>query len=409
MYESYYGLNSKPFQLTPDPAFFFASKLHKRAMSYLQYGLSQAEGFIVITGDIGTGKTTIANSLLNNIEADIYAAQIVTPKLSPDEIVKMVTAKFGIDTTGKTKTDLLEALQKFLEQLAATGKRALLLVDEAQNLPLETIEELRMLSNFQQNGKPLLQSFLLGQAELQPILRAPNMEQFRQRIVASCHLAPLNYEETCAYINYRLEHAGATRMDYFSDEAFKEIHKFTTGVPRKINSLMDRILLFGFLEEIQSFSKDDVARVIEEVQDEMFVSEETMDEHVAIEPKLKADNLKKEDNRESEISQSADISKDVSVAEQRHDNENNNEQGDTSSEVDTVVEIDYSDPEQRPIQITKNGNQVREVQYYKDMIEDIVDALEAANQRKVSLTQYIDKLLKQKYQATVRLKDPNDK
>lgn len=355
MYESYYGLNSKPFQLTPDPAFFFASKLHKRAMSYLQYGLSQAEGFIVITGDIGTGKTTIANSLLNEIEADIFAAQIVTPKLSPDEIVKMVAAKFGIDTSGKTKADLLEALEKFLEQLAATGKRALLLVDEAQNLPLETIEELRMLSNFQKNGKPLLQSFLLGQAELQPILRAPNMEQFRQRIVASCHLAPLNYEETSAYINYRLEHAGSLRTDLFDEEAFKAIHKFTTGVPRKINTLMDRVLLYGFLEELETFHKDDIDIVIEEVQAEMFVPEEQL------------------------------------IVEQPI----------TSTQTQANGE--------RPVHVTPNGNVVQDAQYYKEMLEELVDALDDAIKHKVKLTQYIDKLLKKKYQTYVRLKSDDGK
>jgi general secretion pathway protein A len=354
MYESYYGLNSKPFQLTPDPAFFFASKLHKRAMSYLQYGLSQAEGFIVITGDIGTGKTTIANSLLNEIEADIYAAQIVTPKLSPDEIVKMVAAKFGIDTSGKTKADLLEALQTFLEQLALTGKRALLLVDEAQNLPLETIEELRMLSNFQQNGKPLLQSFLLGQAELQPILRAPNMEQFRQRIVASCHLAPLNYDETSAYINYRLEHAGCVRTDLFDEEAFKAIHKFTTGVPRKINTLMDRVLLYGFLEELDVFNKDDVGIVIEEVQAEMFVPDEQISA--------------------GEPASSANVP-----------------------------------PGENAVHVTPNGNVVQEAQYYKEMLGELVDALDDAIKHKVKLTQYIDKLLKKKYQTYVRLKSDDGK
>lgn len=359
MYESYYGLNSKPFQLTPDPAFFFASKLHKRAMSYLQYGLSQAEGFIVITGDIGTGKTTIANSLLDNIEADIFAAQIVTPKLSPDEIVKMVASKFGIDTNGKTKTDLLESLQNFLEQLASTGKRALLLVDEAQNLPLETIEELRMLSNFQQNGKPLLQSFLLGQAELQPILRAPNMEQFRQRIVASCHLAPLNFEETCAYINYRLEHAGSTRNDLFDDEALHSIHSFTSGVPRKINTLMDRVLLYGFLEELASFSKQDVELVIEEVQAEMFVPETSPVQQV---------------NAQQANAEQATVA---------------NEEGSNS----VVGE-----------HITPNGNVVQSAQYYKDMLEELVDALDDAIKHKVKLTQYIDKLLKKKYQTYVRLK-----
>lgn len=349
MYESYYGLTSKPFQLTPDPEFFFASKLHKRAMSYLQYGLSQAEGFIVITGDIGTGKTTIANSLLDNMEEDIFAAQIVTPKLNPDELVKMVASKFDLVVSGKSKSDLLEDIERFLTTLSEQGKRALLLVDEAQNLPLETIEELRMLSNFQKAGKPLLQSFLLGQAELQPILRAPNMEQFRQRIVASCHLAPLNADEARAYIEYRLHHAGYNGQTLFSDDAYLAIHTFSKGVPRKMNTLMDRVLLFGFLEEIDVFDLSHVESVINEVKAEMFTPE----------PQVSVDYEYAEDLDDSKPSFSG---------------------------------------------FTDKGTKIEEADYYKKMLFELVDALDDAIKHKIKLTQYIDKLLKKKYKAYVRLK-----
>ena len=350
MYESYYGLSSKPFQLTPDPAFFYASKLHKRAMSYLQYGLSQAEGFIVITGDIGTGKTTIANSLLANIETDIYAAQIVTPKLSPDELVKMVASKFDIDVAGATKSELLERLEHFLIKLAEQGKRALLLVDEAQNLPLESIEELRMLSNFQQAGKPLLQSFLLGQAELQDILRAPNMEQFRQRIVASCHLAPLNVDEAIAYIEYRMQHAGYTGKELFTRAAYVAIHDFSKGVPRRMNTLMDRILLFGFLEEIDVFDLKQVKLVIKEVQGEMFVPENPAPPSIYATPKA------------------------------------------------VVTDEDLTMPRKTPAAPRYDA------EYYKEQLAELTDALEDAVKHKVKLTQYVDKLLKRKYQAYVRPK-----
>ena len=355
MYESYYGLNSKPFQLTPDPAFFFASRWHKRAMSYLQYGLSQAEGFIVITGDIGTGKTTIANSLLSDIEADIVAAQIVTPKLSPDELVEMVASKFGLEVAGKNKADILKELERFLFGLSKQGQRALLLVDEAQNLPLETIEELRMLSNFQQAGKPLLQSFLLGQEELQPILRAPNMEQFRQRIVASCHLAPLTQDETKEYIEYRLHHAGWNGTALFSDEAFERIYQFTRGIPRKINTLMDRVLLYGFLEELETLDEEAVTAVIDEVKEEMFVP-------------------------------------------------------DKAPQFVDEPESSAMDDNGRPTQklLTPNGNEVREVEYYKNMLGELVDALDDAIAQKIKLTQYIDKLLKKKYRTYVRLKTDDE-
>ena len=357
MYESYYGLDSKPFQLTPDPAFFFASKWHKRAMSYLQYGLSQAEGFIVITGDIGTGKTTIANSLLADIEDDIFAAQIVTPKLNPDELVKMVAAKFELDVAGKTKADILKDLEVFLFDLSKQGKRALLLVDEAQNLPLETIEELRMLSNYQQAGKPLLQSFLLGQEELQPILRAPNMEQFRQRIVASCHLAPLTEDEMKSYIEYRMHQAGWNGTSLFSDEAFSSIYTFTRGVPRKINTLMDRVLLYGFLEELESLDETSVNAVIDEVKEEMFVPET---------PSVT------ESPEEAQSSEHAQGSGGVKPA------------------------------------YTPSGNEIKDAEHYKAMLGELVDALDDAISHKIKLTQYIDKILKKKYRAYVRLKDEND-
>ena len=341
MYENYYGLTSKPFQLTPDPSFFYGSKWHKRAMSYLQYGLSQAEGFIVITGDIGTGKTTIANSLLDQMQDDIVAAQIVTPKLTPDELVKMVASKFHINVQGSTKSDILNDLEAFLMSLHKQGKRALLLVDEAQNLPLETIEELRMLSNFQVSGKPLLQSFLLGQEELQPILRAPNMEQFRQRIVASCHLAPLTDAECQAYIEYRMHHAGWKGDKLFSEGAYDRIFQFTHGVPRKINTLMDRILLYGFLEELETLDENAVENVIKEVSEEMFQPE-----------KLQA----------------------------------------TSSEPASILNAPVEE------------GQVKDVEYYKTMLTELVDALDNAISQKIKLTRYIDRLLKKKYKTYIRLK-----
>ncbi len=268
MYESYFGLTSKPFQLNPDPNFYFGSKQHRRATAYLEYGLHQNEGFIVVTGEVGAGKTTIVRGLLNKLDSSkVVAAQLVSTQLDADDTLRMVAAAFGVRTKNLGKSDVLLALEAFLVDVTRQGKRCLLIVDEAQNLTPHAVEELRMLSNFQFETQALMQSFLIGQPEFRSIMQSPHMQQLRQRVIAACHIGPMDLEETQAYIEHRLKCAGYTGKPLFNGEAYASLFKGSGGVPRRINSLCDRVLLSGFLGGKREFGAaeiDDVARELSE-------------------------------------------------------------------------------------------------------------------------------------------------
>ncbi len=270
MYDDFYKLDGKPFQLTPDHKFFFNSKGHNRAMAYLRYGLEQGEGFIVITGGIGTGKTTLVRNLFEELsDMDVMAAQLVTTQVDADDMLRMVCASFGLAHEGLNKATLLHNLEAIARARHAEGKQILLVVDEAQNLPARSVEELRMLSNFQVNNKALVQTFLLGQEEFKRTLQSPGMEQFRQRIIASYHLEPLSVDETEKYIKHRLQLVGWNDDPAFHEGVFQLIYEFTGGVPRRINAMCDRMLLFGCLEELHRIDKDVVMSVTEELEQEV--------------------------------------------------------------------------------------------------------------------------------------------
>ena len=270
MYEAFYGLTSKPFQLNPDPSFYFSSKQHQRARAYLEYGVMRCEGFIVITGEVGAGKTTIVRGLLDSLDpATILAAHLVSTQLGADDTLRLVGAAFGIPVRGVSKADLLVALEAFFITQTLQGKRCLLMVDEAQNLHPQAVEELRMLSNFQQGQTALVQTFLVGQPEFRDILQSPGMEQLRQRVTATCHLGPLDGDETRGYILHRLRCAGAAEKPTLDADIFDSIYQHTRGIPRRINTLLDRVLLQGFLTDQTHINLSLVSEIIEELQAEL--------------------------------------------------------------------------------------------------------------------------------------------
>jgi len=274
VYREFFGLTGKPFQLSPDARFFFPSTEHKRALSFLQYGLSHGDGFIVITGDVGTGKTTLVQALLGELDPkEAVVANVVTTQLGEDDLLAFVAAQFGVRVASPSKASLLRDLEQFFRHRLREGKRVLLIVDEAQNLPPRSVEELRMLSNFNENGSPLLQVFLLGQEEFRNTLLSPSFEQLRQRVIATCHLNPLSAAETKTYIEHRLGRVAWQNDPSISDDAHASIFAFTQGVPRRVNNLCDRLLLFAFLEERHQIDGETVKTVASEIGGELITGE----------------------------------------------------------------------------------------------------------------------------------------
>ena len=264
MYETFYGLKSRPFQLTPDPHYYFESLTHRKALSYLGYGLAQGEGFIVITGDVGAGKTTLVSHLMATIDrARLTAANIVTTALDSKDIVRVAANNFDIDTEDMDKAQLLSAFEEFLHSEARAGRRCLLIVDESQNLPTGALEELRMLSNFQLGGQALLQIFLLGQPEFRDMLQSSDrLEQLRQRVIANHHLEPMEAQEIEPYITHRLSKSGWSGRPKITRDVFSLLFDETGGVPRKINTLMSRVMLMGAVEQAELIDQSLVGRVL---------------------------------------------------------------------------------------------------------------------------------------------------
>jgi general secretion pathway protein A len=271
MYDDHYGLSGRPFALTPDPKFWFDTATHRKAMAYLGYGLSQGEGFIVITGDVGAGKTTLVGHLMATIDRErLHVIKLVSSQIEADDMLRMVATGLGVETAGLMKAQLLVTIERGLHAVARSGRRTLLIVDEAQALHTGALEELRMLSNFQAGGHALLQIFLLGQPEFRAALHGGDrLEQLRQRVIAMHHLDPMDADEVEPYVLHRLSLVGWNGSPKFTPDAFAALYRGSDGVPRRLNQLAGRVLLFGAIEQTDVIDAKVVDAVIADITGDM--------------------------------------------------------------------------------------------------------------------------------------------
>ena len=266
-YTDFFGLREYPFNLTPDLRFYYRSQSQRRALSYLSFGLSKGEGFVVITGEIGAGKTVFIDYFLSNLpKTNVVTATIASTQFEADSFLRMVASAFGLRQESADKATVFRNLEALLLDAHRRNIRAILIIDEAQGLPISALEELRMLSNVYQQGRPLLQVFLVGQPEFRRKLATQGLEQLRQRIVAIHHLTPLNEAETREYILFRLRTAGWNHDPGIAEDCFPVIYREARGVPRLINNLCDRLLWHAFIEESHAISREDAELVVEDMK-----------------------------------------------------------------------------------------------------------------------------------------------
>jgi general secretion pathway protein A len=263
MYHEYYGLVRSPFEMTPDPAFLFLGEVHREGLALLGYGVESRKGFVLLTGEVGTGKTTLLHALLAQLERDVQAAFIFNPRLEPLDFFRMLFDEYGIETPCATKAEYLLALNRYLIDRLEKNLTTLLIVDEAQNLSAEMLEEIRLLSNLETPRSKLIQIMLVGQPELWTMLARPELRQLRQRIVLRYELRPLDVDETHTYVERRLKLAGYTGPGLWKRGALDAVHRLSGGIPRVINTLCDGALLLGFARDEQTLGPaaiEEVAR-----------------------------------------------------------------------------------------------------------------------------------------------------
>jgi general secretion pathway protein A len=264
MYTAFFGFREKPFNIVPDPSFLYLTQKHRMALTHLEYGLMDRIGFIILTGEIGAGKTTIVKHFLNQIDPDTEVALIFNTNVSGDQLLQLILSEFRVSPQGENKPAHLDAFNRFLIEKYSAGKKALLIVDEAQNLDEEGLEEIRMLSNLQTDKEALLQILLVGQPALREKLEKPSLAQLSQRVGVSYHIAPLSLEETREYIAHRLEKVGASDTEIFTPKAVARIFEHSGGIPRTINILCDGSLLYGYADELKTIDEPIVEKLVKD-------------------------------------------------------------------------------------------------------------------------------------------------
>ena len=266
MYLEYYGLSEPPFNITPNPRFLFYSAKHREAFNHLLYGIRERKGFVQLTGEVGAGKTTLCRALLDQLGNNFSTALILNPALDPDQLIKSVATEFGLNTKGLDRLETITEINHFLLEQMAQGRETVLIIDEAQNLTNDLLEQVRLLSNLETDDRKLLQIVLMGQPELRDRLNHHNLRQLRQRITVRYHLRPLKYTEIAQYVQHRLGVSGGKGPPYFTAPAIWRIHRYTKGIPRLINALCDKCLLAGFVHARDRIDFRMVGRAIRELE-----------------------------------------------------------------------------------------------------------------------------------------------
>ncbi len=271
MYEKYFYFKEKPFHITPDPKFLYLSRNHREAIDLMNFGIREKKGFIMLSGEVGTGKTTLCRALIDRLPAKVGTALILNPVLSGKELLKTIVADFGLKSHDRTLKGHMDCLNEFLLKSASAGGTAAIIIDEAQNLSTETLEMLRLLSNLETEKEKLLQIVLVGQPELRDKLGMPELRQLNQRVIVRHHLLPLDMEETDAYIRNRLFVAGGASTVRFTDDSVKAVYSASTGIPRMINIICDRALTAAFVLGKKTIAIESVEEAVDELRREGYI------------------------------------------------------------------------------------------------------------------------------------------